>query len=169
MLRAREGVLVLQTLLWPDEVREPKLDISDDDVKVRDQELAMAESYINALSGDFEPEEFSDDYRGALEEVIEAKVAGREVVAQAEEPESTGQVVDLMDALRRSVAEAKARRGESAGEKAEKAPATKAASAKSTAKKTAKTAAKKTASKTAKKATSRKAAATKKTAARKSA
>jgi hypothetical protein len=96
-------------------------------------------------------------------------VAGREVVAQAEEPESTGQVVDLMDALRRSVAEAKARRGESAGEKAEKAPATKAASAKSTAKKTTKTAAKKTASKTAKKATSKKAAATKKTAARKSA
>jgi DNA end-binding protein Ku len=169
MLRAREGVLVLQTLLWPDEVREPKLDFSDDDVKVRDQELAMAESYINALSGDFEPEEFSDEYRGALEEVIEAKVAGREVVAQAEEPESTGQVVDLMDALRRSVAEAKARRGESAGEKAEKAPAAKAASAKSTAKKTAKTATKKTASKTAKKATSKKAAATKKTAARKSA
>jgi DNA end-binding protein Ku len=169
MLRAREGVLVLQTLLWPDEVREPKLDFSDDDVKVRDQELAMAESYINALSGDFEPEEFSDEYRGALEEVIEAKVAGREVVAVAEEPESTGQVVDLMDALRRSVAEAKARRGESAGEKAEKAPATKTASAKSTAKKTAKTAAKKTASKAAKKATGKKAAATKKTAARKSA
>jgi DNA end-binding protein Ku len=130
----------------------------------------MAESYINALSGDFEPEEFSDEYRGALEEVIEAKVAGREVVAVAEEPESTGQVVDLMDALRRSVAEAKARRGESAGEKAEKAPATKTASEKGTAKKTAaKTAAKKTASKTAKKASSKKAAATKKTAARKSA
>jgi DNA end-binding protein Ku len=169
MLRAREGVLVLQTLLWPDEVRAPKLDFSDDDVKVRDQELAMAESYINALSGDFEPEEFSDEYRGALEEVIEAKVAGREVVAVAEEPESTGQVVDLMDALRRSVAEAKARRGESAGEKAEKEPAAKTASAKATAKKTAKTAAKKTASKTAKKASSKKTAATKKTAARKSA
>jgi DNA end-binding protein Ku len=169
MLRAREGVLVLQTLLWPDEVREPKLDFSDDDVKVRDQELAMAESYINALSGDFEPEEFADEYRGALEQVIEAKVAGREMVAPAEEPESTGQVVDLMDALRRSVAEAKARRGESAGEKAEKSPATKAAGEKSTAKKTAKSAAKKTAGKAAKKATGKKAAATKKTAARKSA
>ncbi len=56
MLRARDGVLVLQTLLWPDEVREPKLDFIDDDVTVRPQELAMAESYINALSGDFEPE-----------------------------------------------------------------------------------------------------------------
>jgi DNA end-binding protein Ku len=173
MLRAREGVLVLQTLLWPDEVREPKLDFSDDDVKVRDQELAMAESYINALSGDFEPEEFSDEYRGALEQVIEAKVAGREVVAVAEEPESTGQVVDLMDALRRSVAEAKARRGESAGEKAEKPPATKSAGDKSAAKKTGKTAAKKTATKAATKATketaAKKTAATKKTAARKSA
>ena len=142
MLRARDGVLVLQTLLWPDEVREPKLGI-DDDVNVRPQELAMAESYINALSGDFEPEEFTDEYRGALEEVIEAKVAGREVVAPAEEPASTGQVVDLMDALRRSVAEAKERRGET-GESAKpaakasrrptKAPAKKAA-AKSTAKK----------------------------------
>ena len=72
-------MLVLQTLLWPDEVREPKLDFLDDDVTVRPQELAMAESYIDALSGDFEPDEFSDDYREALEEVIEAKVAGREV------------------------------------------------------------------------------------------
>jgi DNA end-binding protein Ku len=166
MLRARDGVLVLQTLLWPDEVREPKLGL-DDDVTIRPQELAMAESYITALSGDFEPEEFTDDYRGALEEVIEAKVAGREVVAPAEEPASTGQVVDLMDALRRSVAEAKERRGESATPagkattKATKAPAKKAA-AKSTAKK----AAKKTAAK--KSGTTKKAAA-KKTATRRSA
>ena len=82
MLRPREGVLVLQTLLWPDEVRQPKLDFQDGDVSVRPQELAMAESYINALSGDFEPEEFSDDYRAALEEVIEAKAAGHEVEAR---------------------------------------------------------------------------------------
>ena len=75
----------------------------------------MAESYINALSGDFEPEEFSDEYRQALEEVIEAKVAGHEVVAPAEEPRATGQVVDLMEALRRSVAEAKERRGDGVG------------------------------------------------------
>ncbi len=79
MLRSREGVLVLQTLLWPDEVREPKFDFLDDDVTVRPQELQMAESYIAALSGDFEPEQYTDDYREALEEVIEAKIAGREV------------------------------------------------------------------------------------------
>lgn len=137
MLRPREGVLVLQTMLWPDEVRVPKFDFLDKDVNVRQQELAMAESYISALSGDFEPAEFSDNYREALEEVIQAKVAGHEVTAHAEEPQPTGQVVDLMEALRRSVAEAKTRRGESSGPPAaEKGPAaTKASSSAASARK----------------------------------
>ncbi len=168
MLRAREGVLVLQTLLWPDEVREPKLDLGEDDVKIREQELAMAESYITALSGDFEPEEFSDQYRHALEEVIEAKVAGKEVVAPAEEPAPSGQVVDLMEALRRSVAEAKERRAGGSGPAT--APTTTKAAAKKSAAKTARAPAKKAAAKksAAKKSTAKKAAA-KKTATRRSA
>jgi DNA end-binding protein Ku len=135
----------------------------------------MAESYISALSADFEPDEFSDNYREALEEVIQAKVAGHEITAPAEEPRSTGQVVDLMDALRRSVAEAKTRRGEGgeAGSGAEKESKTSKTAEKKAAKKpAAKTAAKKT---TAKKATAKKTAGkkadktTKKSAARKSA
>jgi DNA end-binding protein Ku len=164
MLRAREGVLVLQTLLWPDEVREPKFDFLDQDVSVRPQELQMAESYIAALSADFEPGEFSDDYREALEEVIEAKTAGREVKAPVEAPRS-GQVVDLMEALRRSVAEAKSRRGEAgaaAPQKAAKAPAKKSAG-----KKTAKAVAKK--STAGKKATAKKTATSKRAAARRTA
>ncbi|MEP6760385.1 MAG: Ku protein [Sporichthyaceae bacterium] len=156
MLRSRDGVLVLQTLLWPDEVREPKFGFLDDDVTVRPQELQMAESYIAALSGDFEPEQYTDNYREALEEVIEAKVAGREVKAPVEAPRS-GQVVDLMEALRRSVAEAKSKRGEPA--------AGSASGAKKTAKKAATGASKKTASKAAKqpakKAAARKSAASK--------
>jgi DNA end-binding protein Ku len=151
MLRPRDGVLVLQTLLWPDEVREPAFGFLDEDVSVRDQELAMAESYIGALSADFDPGEFSDHYREALEEVIEAKAAGHEIVAPTEEPKAAGQVVDLMDALRRSVAEAKARRGEPAAPAVEPTPP---------AKKTAKTASKKPA-KTAKKAPAKKTAAKK--------
>ncbi|MGZ4631897.1 MAG: non-homologous end joining protein Ku [Actinomycetes bacterium] len=115
MLRPRDGVLVMQTLLWPDEVREPRFDFLDQDVSVRPQELAMAESYISALSGDFEPGEFSDEYRQALEQVIEAKAAGREMQAPVEEAPASGQVVDLMEALRRSVAETKSRRGEGSG------------------------------------------------------
>jgi DNA end-binding protein Ku len=182
VLRPREGVLVMQTLLWPDEVRAAKLDFLDEDVTVRSQELTMAESYISALSADFDPGEFSDHYREALEEVIEAKVAGREIVTPEEQPESSGQVVDLMEALRRSVAEAKSRRGETGGataagpaaSKTAKAPAKKAAtktagaSAKSAGKKAAKSPAKKAATKTTKSAKASKKPA-KKTAARKSA
>jgi len=182
VLRPREGVLVMQTLLWPDEVRAAKLDFLDEDVTVRSQELTMAESYISALSADFDPGEFSDHYREALEEVIEAKVAGREVVTPEEQPESSGQVVDLMEALRRSVAEAKSRRGETGGagaaepaaSKSAKAPAKKTAaktagaSAESTGKKAAKAPAKKAATKSAKTAKASKKPA-KKTAARKSA
>ena len=160
MLRAREGVLVLQTLLWPDEVREARFDFLDQDVTVRPQELQMAESYIAALSADFEPEQFSDNYREALEEVIEAKVAGREVKAPVEQPRS-GQVVDLMEALCRSVAEVKTKRGETSGASAKKSAAKKtAATTKKAAGKPAKAAkapakkaaAKKTGTKTAKKA-----------------
>jgi DNA end-binding protein Ku len=167
MLRPREGALVLQTLLWPDEVRELKLDFLDDDVTVRPQELAMAESYISALSGDFEPGEFSDNYRQALEQVIEAKVAGHEVKAPDELPRSSGQVVDLMDALRRSVAEAKSRRGEGTGDSTG-GSATTAAPAKSATKKSAAKKAAKTAKPAAKKAATTKKAA-KKAAAKKSA
>jgi DNA end-binding protein Ku len=123
MLRARDGVLVLQTLLWPDEVREVRFDFLDQDVTVRPQELAMAESYISALSADFDPGEYSDHYREALESVIEAKAAGREMTAPVEQAETSGQVVDLMEALRRSVAEAKARRGEAPAEDSPAAPA----------------------------------------------
>jgi DNA end-binding protein Ku len=179
VLRPRDGVLVMQTLLWPDEVRAAKLDFLDDDVTVRPQELTMAESYIAALSADFDPSEFSDGYREALEEVIEAKVAGREVVTPEEQPATSGQVVDLMEALRRSVAEAKSRRGEGDGsaEKdaakpaARKSAGTAAKSAGAPAKKAAKSAAKKSAEKRTKKSAAKSAAksTSKKTAARKSA
>jgi DNA end-binding protein Ku len=149
MLRTRDGVLVLQTLLWPDEVREARFDFLDQDVTVRPQELAMAESYISALSADFDPGEYADHYREALESVIADKAAGREVKAPAEEAPASGQVVDLMEALRRSVAEAKTRRGEGTqggtseadAPAEEKGTAGKSATKKTTAKKTAKSAA----------------------------
>ena len=94
----------------------------------------MAESYIEALSGDYQPEEFADNYREALEQVIAAKAEGHEIAQPEERPAAAGQVVDLMDALRRSVAEAKARRGEpaEAGAPKAKAKATKTAPVKKT-------------------------------------
>jgi DNA end-binding protein Ku len=106
-LRVREGVFVLETMLWPDEVRAPDFKFLDEDVDVRPQELQMAGSLIDTLSGEFDPDEYHDNYREALQEVIDAKVAGREVVAPTAEKQETGAVVDLMAALRASVDAAK--------------------------------------------------------------
>ncbi|MGH9249593.1 MAG: Ku protein [Acidimicrobiales bacterium] len=131
VLRSREGVLIVQTMLWPDEVRRPDFRFLDDQIGVRPQEMRMAESYIDAMAEEFEPEEYVDEYREALLEVVQAKVDGAEITKAPEAEAEEGKVVDLMDALRRSVAEAKKQRGEAA-----EAPAKRSA-AKTTAKKTA--------------------------------
>jgi DNA end-binding protein Ku len=159
-VRVRDGVFVLETMLWPDEVRTPEFGFMDDDVEVRPQELAMAGTLIESLSGEFDPNEHHDAYREALEQVIEAKVEGHELVAPAERKEDTGAVVDLMAALRASVDAAKKGRvgGAAAADTAapaKKAPAKKAAAKKAPAKKAA---AKKAPAKKAAKAPSRKSA-----------
>jgi DNA end-binding protein Ku len=154
-LRVRDGVLVLETMVWPDEVRTPDFGFLDEDVTVRPQELAMAESLIESMTGEFDPDLYHDEYRQALEKVIEAKIEGREVVEQPVQEEDTGSVVDLMAALRASVAAAKKGRGEADEEEP---PAKKAPAGKAPAKKAAKAPAKKAA---AKKAPAKKAAAKK--------
>ena len=106
-LRVRDGVFVLETMLWPDEVRTPDFGFLDEQVEVRSQELAMAGSLIETLSGDFDPSEYKDGYRDALNAVIEAKVEGREVVQPTDSAPTSGTVVDLMAALRASVEAAK--------------------------------------------------------------
>ena len=137
-LRVRDGVIVLETMIWPDEVREASFAFLDDDVQVRPQEQAMAESLVASMAGDFEPEQYHDDYREALQKVIDAKIEGREVVETAPAAPDTGQVVDLMAALRASVEAAKRSRGEAAPAKkapAKKAPAKKVAAKKAPARK----------------------------------
>ncbi len=115
-LRVRDGVFVLETMLWPDEIRTPDFPFLDDDVQVRPQELAMAGSLIESLADDFAPSEFSDGYRAALQAVIDAKIEGREMVAPAAQDSGEGgAVVDLMAALRASVEAAKSKRGEQSG------------------------------------------------------
>ncbi|WP_326561325.1 non-homologous end joining protein Ku [Micromonospora sp. NBC_01796] len=111
-LRVREGVLLLNTMLWPDEVRVPDFGFLDEDISVRPPELAMASSLIDSMAGEFEPSVFTDDYRTALQEVINAKVEGREVVQPEEAEEAPPAAVDLMAALRASVDRARAARGE---------------------------------------------------------
>jgi DNA end-binding protein Ku len=119
----------------------------------------MAQSLIESMSADFDPDQYHDEYRAALEQVIEAKIEGREVVEQPVQEEDTGSVVDLMAALRASVAAAKKGRGEGDEADEEQPPAKKAAAKKAPAKKAAaKAPAKKAA---AKKAPAKKAAAKK--------
>lgn len=103
-IRPRDGVILLETLFYPDEIRKaPAVDL--DGVRVNDRELDMAFTLIELLRKPFDPEEYHDHYREALEQLIEAKMEGREVVASPEERDT--KVIDLADALRRSVEQAR--------------------------------------------------------------
>ena len=100
------GVLVLETLLWPDEVRVPDFPFLDDDIEVRSQELKMAASLIESMTVDFDPDEYHDNYREALQELVDAKVEGRELV-QPEGPAEAAEPTSLADALKASLAAAR--------------------------------------------------------------
>jgi DNA end-binding protein Ku len=112
-LRTRDGLLVLETLLWPDEIRTPDFGFLDDDIQVRSQELKMASSLIDSMTEDFDPAAYHDGYREALQELVDAKIEGREV-AQPEAPASEEEPTSLADALKASLAAA--RSGREAGE-----------------------------------------------------
>ena len=175
VLRVRDGMIVMQTMLWPDEVRSTdQFGDLGEDMHATEKELSMAQVLIDQLADDFDPGDYEDDYANAVKALVAAKLEGGEVTAAPEDEEEGGEVVDLLAALAKSVEKAKSRRGEStkgtgtpssgaastAGAKApakktakkaaSKAPAKKAAAKKTTAKKTTakKTAAKKTTKKT---------------------
>ena len=106
--------MLLTTLHWPDEIRSTKeLDLPDEEYDFKPAELAMARQLVSAMTGEFDPAEYKDEYRDALMQVIESKIEGHEVKAP-EPAEETGKLVDLMAALEASVNAAKAAR---AGEK----------------------------------------------------
>lgn len=116
VLRVRDKVIVLQTMLWPDELRQPEFPLLDREVTVRRQEVTMASSLVESLAAPFEPARFEDDYKAALEALIDAKLTGGEV--RSIEPGAAkgdeGDLDDLVSALRRSVDAAKARSGAAA-------------------------------------------------------
>ena len=182
VLRVRDDVIVLQTMMWPDEIRTP--DFSVETGEVKDAEVKMATMLVDTLAGDFDAAEFEDDYAAAVEMMVKTKIEGGEMKRTPTSTKSSGEVVDLLAALQRSVDAAKSGRRESdedadadsdagsddaGGEKesgsgkgaAKKAPAKKSTAKKSTAKKSAskKAPAKKTAAKksTAKKSAAKKA------------
>ena len=146
-IRADDDVLVLETLFFADEIRDPAEEIGDLPAKSRNtKQIKMATDVIDAMSGPWQPEDYTDSYTERVKELVESKRKGEEVVVTESEPEATN-TSDLVAALRASIEDARSRRG------AKKATTKKAAAKKTTTKKAA-----------AKKGTSKKAAAKKGTA-----
>ena len=132
-LRFKDDAFVLETMYWPDEIREADFSGVDVDAKVRDQELDMAKTLIENLTAEWHPDEYADEYREALLKIVEAKIAGEEI--EVVEAEPTAKVVDLMAALKASVDAAKKKPGDSGS--GSKTPARKSAPKKPAAKKSA--------------------------------
>ncbi|MFD7489713.1 non-homologous end joining protein Ku [Streptomyces mirabilis] len=112
LLRVRDGALVAHVLKWDDEVRDPS-ELAPKETKVTDSEIDEALLLVDSMTTD-DISGYQDEYRKALEAVLEAKAEGRQPTEEAEEP--GGQVVDLMAALQESVRKAQASRGEDAGD-----------------------------------------------------
>lgn len=134
-LRVRGDVLVLQTLLWADEVREAAFPALDESVRISAKELELSASLVESFASDFDPEEFTDEYQAELRTLIEAKlekgdaVDTAETFGEREEEEAGGEVIDLMAALRASVEKSRAAReggGKSTAKKKDAEPAAKA-------------------------------------------
>ncbi|MFZ7088978.1 Ku protein [Curtobacterium sp. RRHDQ10] len=122
-LRVHGDVLILQGLLWGDEVRAADFKALDEDVKVSANELKMSSSLVASMSTDFEPEKFTDDYQAQLQQLIDAKLeAGDDVdtsdtfaASDGDDDDEGGDVIDLMAALRASVDKNRASKGSGSG------------------------------------------------------
>jgi DNA end-binding protein Ku len=112
LLRVRDKVIVLQTMIWPDEVRTPEFDILDVEVELRPQEMQMAASLVDSMGAEFDPSRFTDEYRDAMLELIDRKRSTgdtREAPVAAEAgADGADSMTDLLTALQRSVEAAKA-------------------------------------------------------------
>ncbi|MEY9851055.1 DNA end-binding protein Ku [Leifsonia sp. EB41] len=139
-LRVRGNVLVLQTLLWHDEIRAAEFPSLETTPRITERELSLSSALMESFAGDFEPEKFSDEYQEELRKLIDAKLEQGESIDTAvtfgEEPEEAkkggGEVIDLMEALQRSVERSRgggspaAADGKKSAAKDKKAPAKKA-------------------------------------------
>jgi DNA end-binding protein Ku len=138
-LRVRGNVLVLQTMLWHDEIREADFPALETTPRITERELSLSAALMESFAGDFEPEKFSDEYQEELRKLIDAKLEQGESIDTAatfgEEQEKKaggGEVIDLMEALQRSVERS---RGGAATAAEKKAPAKRSTAAKEPAKK----------------------------------
>ena len=138
---SKRDVMVIHTLLWPDEIRDPDFPVLDKEVDIKPAELKMAGQVVESMTDDFHPERFEDTYQEQLRELVEAKLEGGEAFTTEEaEPKELDETEDVSDLLAKLEASVKARRsggGASGDGQAKKAPAKKAAAKKAPAKKAA--------------------------------
>ena len=111
VLRVKDDVIVLQTMMWPDEIRTPEFTVESGEVK--DSEVKMANMLVETLAGDFDVSDFEDVYAEAVQALVKAKIEGGEIKRTPTSTKSSGEVVDLLAALQKSVEAAKSARGES--------------------------------------------------------
>ena len=134
-------VMVVHTLLWPDEIRDPDFPVLDQKVEIKPAELKMAGQVVESMADDFHPEQFHDTYQEQLKELVEAKLEGGEAFTTEDQPAELDETEDVSDLLAKLEASVRRRRSESAGESsdgqadAKKAPAKKAPAKKATARK----------------------------------
>jgi DNA end-binding protein Ku len=140
---SKRDIMVIHTLLWPDEIRDPDFPVLDKKVDIKPAELKMAGQVVESMADDFSADRYHDDYQDQLRELVEAKLEGGEAFTSEEKPKELDETEDVSDLLAKLEASVKARSGDS------KTPEKKAAAKKTPAKKTAakKSPAKKTAAK----------------------
>ncbi|HEX6547775.1 MAG TPA: Ku protein [Candidatus Dormibacteraeota bacterium] len=110
-----EGLMLMNTLHWPDEIRSTEgIKTVDGEIKISDRELTMAKTLVESLADEFDPDRYHDEYKDALMQIVQAKVEGEEVVA-APEVEEAPKVMDLMEALKASVDAARKTKGDRKG------------------------------------------------------
>ncbi|EHB58159.1 Ku protein [Mycolicibacterium rhodesiae JS60] len=138
---SKRDVMIVHTLLWPDEIRDPDFPVLDKEVEIKPAELKMAGQVVDSMADDFHPEQFRDTYQEQLLELVQAKLEGGEAFTTEDQPAELDETEDVSDLLAKLEASVQRRRGEAGGATPAKAPAKKAAkkapAKKATAKKTA--------------------------------
>jgi DNA end-binding protein Ku len=131
---SKRDVMIVHTLLWPDEIRDPDFPVLDKEVEIKPAELKMASQVVESMADDFHPEQFRDTYQEQLLELVQAKLEGGEAFTTEEQPAELDETEDVSDLLAKLEASVKRRRGEAGGSggsdgeaPAKKAPAKKAA------------------------------------------
>jgi len=131
----KREVMVIHTLLWPDEIRDPDFPVLDKKVEIKPAELKMAGQVVESMADEFNPDRYRDTYQEQLQELVDAKLEGGEAFTTEEQPTQLDETEDVSDLLAKLEASVKARSGDS--KPAKKAPAKKAAAKKAPAKKAA--------------------------------